>query len=88
MSGGHFDYGCFRISRFADELKHEIDMNHSHDEEVHGYNFDPETITLLKKCHDVIEYAGKLAKEIEWLYSGDHGEDSFIKAISKIKPNI
>jgi len=27
MSGGHFEYGCFKISQFADEVKHEIDTN-------------------------------------------------------------
>lgn len=27
MSGGHFDYGCFKISQFAEDLQHEIDVN-------------------------------------------------------------
>jgi len=81
MSGGHFEYGCFRISQFADELQHEIDIND--DETVDswgntvGRGFDEETMIRIRTSKKIIETAGKLAREIEWLYSGDHGEESF-----------
>jgi len=38
----------------------------------------------VKKAHNVIELAGRLAKEIEWLYSGDHGEESFNRLVDEI----
>lgn len=88
MSGGHFDYGCFRISQFAEELRHELDLNdctekNSYGDEI-GQHFESETIDNLKRSLEIIELAGKLAYEIEWLYSGDHGEDSFNKIIKNI----
>lgn len=88
MSGGHFDYNCFRISQFADELKHEIEINNSTETDDYGYKigagYNEKTIATLKKCHQIIEMAGKLAREVEWLYSGDHGEESFLALVEPI----
>lgn len=88
MSGGHFDYGCFRISQFADELQHEIDINSDETTDDfgdrRGYGFSDDTLLRLRTSQRVIETAGKLAREIEWLYSGDHGEDSFCLLVDKI----
>lgn len=88
MSGGHFEYNCFRISQFADDLQHEIDVNdvNVRDDlgDPRGYNFTQETLSRLIAAHSIIEKAGKLAKEIEWLYSGDHGEDSFAELVDDI----
>ncbi|HAR37925.1 MAG TPA: hypothetical protein DCS09_04745 [Porphyromonadaceae bacterium] len=88
MSGGHFNYGCFRISQFADELKHEIDTNDDESTneygETIGEGLSPETIQRVTKAHKTIELAGKLAREIEWLYSGDHGEESFCRLVDEI----
>ena len=83
MSGGHFDYNCFNISQFADDLKHEIEVN----DDTFGYIFNVDTLRRLKSAHSIIETAGKLAKEIEWLYSGDHGEDSFAELVDVILEN-
>ena len=80
MSGGHFDYGCFRVSQFADELKHEIELNDD--------GFEKGTISRLVTAQQIIETAGKLAREIEWLYSGDNGEDSFNELVDKILAGI
>ncbi len=88
MSGGHFNYKCFKISEFADELKHEIDVNDFQSTDQYGdkvgSNFNPKTLNRIKVAHEIIETAAKLAKEIEWLYSGDHGEDSFNEIFDKI----
>ena len=88
MSGGHFDYGCFRVSQFADELKHEIEINGDETTDEYGgrrgCGFEKETISRLVVAQQIIETAGKLAREIEWLYSGDHGEESFNNLVDKI----
>jgi hypothetical protein len=88
MSGGHFDYGCFRISQFAEELKHEIDINDDTSEnqygEQRGHGFSEETMEHLRKAQKLIELSGSLAREIEWLYSGDHGEESFCRLMDNI----
>jgi hypothetical protein len=81
MSGGHFNYGCFRISEFANELQHEIDVNDDDTKDRYGdyrgYGYSPETVARLKVAQALIAKAGKLAREIEWLYSGDHSEESY-----------
>lgn len=88
MSGGHFDYGCFKISQFADELQHEIDVNEDKTEDEYGstigYNFGIEAMARIMMCQKVIKLAGDLAKEIEWLYSSDTGEESFCEYVDKI----
>jgi hypothetical protein len=92
MSGGHFDYGCFCISQFADELKHEIEINDDETKDkfgdTRGYGFKEETVFRLVTAHRIIETAGKLAREIEWLYSGDHGEESFNSLADKILDGV
>lgn len=79
MSGGHFNYKYFDINSFAEELKHDNDI------ETKSGVWSDKTITLLIGCQELIEQAGKLAREIEWLYSGDHGEESFAELVYKIK---
>jgi len=88
MSGGHFDYNCFRISQFAEELQMEIDKNDDLSEDdwgsTRGMGFGSPTINMLVAAQRFIELAGKLAYEIEWLYSGDIGEETFRKRSDKI----
>lgn len=87
MSGGHFEYKCHVITQFADELQHEIDTNKyqsKKDSSFNGRNFSDETIEKLSFAQRLIKLSGKLAREIEWLYSGDHGEESFADLFDKI----
>lgn len=88
MSGGHFDYNCFAISRFAEDLEHEINVNDSEEKNEYGDNigfkFDKKTIVVLQKCQNKIRMVGLLAKEIEWLYSGDHSEETFLEIVKSI----
>lgn len=84
MSGGYFDYDCFRISRFADDLKHEIEKNNIKNDYGDATDFNQKTIALLSTSQQVIEVAAELAKEIEWLYSSDIGEADFGEAVSSI----
>ena len=75
MSGGAFDFDCFRISNFADELQVKIYNNQKAAEYGDRYSFSDETILLLQTAQRIISKAGKLAHEIEWLYSGNIDED-------------
>lgn len=88
MSGGHFDYGCYRVSQFAEDLQHEIDTNNDETKDEFGqkmgYVLEPETLSRVVTAQKIIETAGKLAREIEWLYSGDHSEESFTRLADKI----
>ena len=88
MSGGSFDYNCYKIQSFASELQHRLDVNNDqtldHYGDKIGYDFAKETVIRLEKAQKIIKVAGKLAREIEWLYSGDHGEHSVCGLIDKI----
>lgn len=84
MSGGSFDYNCFRISEFSEELLNKISRNNDKDEWGCGYNYEPATLNKLTKAAEIIRIAGELAKDIEWMYSGDIGEDTFNKRFDEI----
>ena len=84
MSGGHFDYNCFRIKNFAEDLAQEIENN---DTDVSGHGatgFSQTTIARLKTVHRIIDTAADLAHTTEWLYSGDSDEVSFQEKFDKI----
>ena len=85
MSGGHFDYKCFSISQFADELRNAIDENSKEDDCGYARNFSSKTIETLEECQLLIAKAGKVAKEIEWFYSGDIGEETFLERMKDLK---
>ena len=81
MSGGHFQYKQWEISNIADEVEQLILTNDS--EELNqwgdrkGYQYTPETIEEFKKGLVLLRQAYVYAQRIDWLVSGDDGEDSF-----------
>lgn len=88
MSGGHFngnDYVYFRVRDFAEELEEEIANNNKIDEYGSCKNFKPETLEYLKKQVKAIEVMSRIMREIDYLYSGDTGEDTFFREIHKIE---
>ena len=92
MSGGHFEYKCFDISRFAQDLQAELLVNYDTSKgewgDVRGMNFSPETMVRLRETQEVIAKAGELAHAVEWLYSGDYGEDTFNDVFDKMKEEV
>jgi len=81
MSGGHFQYKQWEISNIADEVEQLILMNDSEEKDQWGNrmgcHFSPETIEEFKKGLIVLRQAYVYAQRIDWLVSGDDGEDSF-----------
>jgi len=81
MSGGHFQYKQWEIGNIGDEVEQLILDNDS--EEVNQYgdrkgcHFTPETIAEFKKGLAILRQAHVYAQRIDWLVSGDDGEDSF-----------
>jgi len=77
MSGGHFDYNQFKLLDIVSEIDEIIKNNNVGDEYGFIYNYSHETIEkmkltsmLLKRCHIMVH-------RIDWLHSGDDGEDTF-----------
>lgn len=77
MSGGHFDYHQYRFGEIADDIDFLILTNEGKDEYGHAYNFSDETLAKFKLAADACREAGEMAQRVDWLVSGDDGEDSF-----------
>ncbi len=69
MSGGHFDYLQFRIEDVAGDLKREIADHLTNDESI--------TTERLKETVLTLEKAAIMLHRVDWLFSGDDGEESF-----------
>jgi len=79
MSGGSFDYAYQKVEQFAFDLAYKLDNPNEYD------NSPPEVIAVLRKIErDVIKTAA-LMKEVEWLYSSDTGDDTFMERIKEIE---
>ena len=85
MSGGHFDYSQHFINDIADEIEEEISNNKKKGdwisderwEEKGKQQFSDETIKEFKKAVKVLRKAYVYAHRIDWLLSGDDGEETF-----------
>ncbi len=80
MSGGRFDYLQYRFAEVADAIKQEIRNNNAAprpEDWFEPYNFNKKTIEEFKKGVDYIEKAQIYAQRIDYLLSGDDGEDTF-----------
>jgi hypothetical protein len=87
MSGGHFDYKQYQIGYIADEVEHMIETNDSDEDDgwggTIGWHYDQETIEEFKKAVKALKIAAVYAQRIDWLVSGDDGEDSFHRRLKK-----
>lgn len=81
MSGGHFDYAQFRFNDISDELEHLILSNNDHTIDKYGDRtgrfYSEETIEKFKTAVLLCRIAFTYAHRIDYLVSGDDGEDSF-----------
>jgi hypothetical protein len=81
MSGGHFQYKQWEIGNIGDEVEQLIIDNDSEELDQwgdrKGCHFTPGTIAEFKKGLELLRQAHIYAQRIDWLVSGDDGEDSF-----------
>ena len=73
MSGGHFDYQQYKIHDIASLIREIIDNNDLNE----NFHYSPKTIELLQDADYSLRKAYVYAQRIDWLVSGDDGEDSF-----------
>ena len=76
MSGGHFDYQQYRLEDMADEIRNLIALNESqtYNEEE---KYSSETIAKFLEADKTLRLAAVMVQRIDWLVSGDDGEESF-----------
>jgi hypothetical protein len=94
MSGGHFEYKQYIIDEISEEIDRVIAKVYKTREEIKNtptdpcdpnycwdryYLFSDKTVAKFLEARDTIKRAAKMAQRIDWLLSGDDGEDSFHK---------
>lgn len=81
MSGGHFDYQQYRIGQIADQVEQLIRTNNETKlndwGEPIGRNYNEQTVQEFRRGLRYLELAQIYAQRIDWLVSGDDGENSF-----------
>lgn len=86
MSGGHFNYEQYRIDQIANDVEQLILDNDSDELDEYGStkgcHFTPETIAEFKRGLYALRRAYLYAQRIDWLVSGDDGEDSFHRRLA------
>lgn len=90
MSGGHFDYKQYELSRISDEIEHLIEVNGKKREgridsweDPYHHEYPPEVIQKFKEAVLHLKIAQIYAHRIDWLVSGDDGEQSFLKRLEE-----
>lgn len=83
MSGGHFDYRQNQLLDIADEISEEIRTNDSTKDNgwggTIGNQYSKETIDKFKEAAKELRIAQVKVQRIDWLLSGDDGEETFHK---------
>ncbi len=87
MSGGHFDYAQYRINDIAVEIDEVIESNDDQTPnewgEKKGNEYSPAIIEKFKEAAHTLRQAAEMAQRVDWLLSGDDGEDSFLSRWDK-----
>jgi len=88
MSGGHFNgngYTYYQVYQFADELEHEIERNNIKDEWGYAPELSEETLNYLRQKVVELRKIAEEMRHIDYLYSGDHNEESFMERMKETK---
>lgn len=85
MSGGHFDYNQYRLNDLADEIEKLIESNDSNEPDgwggIKGRHYPRHVIDEFKQAVKMLHRARIYVQRIDWLVSGDDGEESFISRL-------
>jgi len=95
MSGGHFDYAQYRINDIVNKIEEIIASNNleisegnkpkddwGFDEQSY-YEYPPHIIEEFKNAVKHLKIAQVYAQRVDWLVSGDDGEESFMKRLDE-----
>ncbi len=83
MSGGYFDYKQHQIYMIIEEIKELIDNNNKKDQYGHSYDFPDDIIDEFKTAIKVLNKAYIYAHRIDYLVSGDDGQENFRKRLKE-----
>ena len=80
MSGGYFEYQQYHIQDIVGKLE-ETKVKIENDEEFYQYDRKEELLREISNGLDYLNLAGIYTKRLDWLFSGDDGEDSFFERL-------
>lgn len=90
MSGGCFDYLQYRIEDIAESIERRIETNEVKPDdwedwcgEWPGQHYSDETIKEFKEAVKSLRIAEVYAQRVDWLLSGDDGEETFHERLKK-----
>lgn len=99
MSGGHFNYDQYKIDQIAEDIQQELDNQgkekfkeelwmskeyyQDHPEEKLEYTYPKNIQKEFKNAIKALKIAAVYAQRVDWLLSGDDGEDSFLKRLKE-----
>jgi hypothetical protein len=66
-------------------LEQEIAANNTVNEYGEKYNFDPDVIDYLEAQIPKLRKMAEIMRAVDYLYSGDHGEDSFLLRVKEVE---
>lgn len=83
MSGGHFNYDQYRIDNIIYNIEQLIETNDDESLDDWGYRngrgYPPEIIDKFKEAIHTLKRGREMAQRVDWLVSGDDGEESFLR---------
>lgn len=94
MSGGHFDYKQRYLKEIAESIQRVIDDNLKEvknkdrwhevwDDRIYYYDYPEEVIAKFKEGVELLLKAQVYAQRIDWLLSGDDGEQTFLERLQE-----
>jgi len=95
MSGGHFNYNQFHIGDIAESIQSLIDKNGKPKDKEDLYQWDVENGSLnhyeypediieqFKNAVSFLKIAHIYAQRVDWLLSGDDGEETFLTRLKE-----
>lgn len=99
MSGGHFNYDQYKIDQIAEDIQQELDSQgkekskeelwmykeyyQDHPEEMLEYTYPKNIQEEFKNAIKALKIAAVYAQRVDWLLSGDDGEDNFLKRLKE-----
>lgn len=82
MSGGYFEYQQYHIQDIIEKLE-ETKVKIENDEEYHQYDRKEELLQEISNGIDYLSLAQIYTQRLDWLFSGDDGEDSFFERLEE-----
>ena len=83
MSGGHFNYRENQIGDAASDIDELIEVNDSETLDRYGErignSYPPEIIEKFEEAAHTLRQAAEMVKRIDYLVSGDDGQDTFLR---------